>query len=168
MKIRNLKVCSCTVAYNDIASMSERIVRIHQDEDVCEECRGLLQIFGAVKTKRLLFEYMAEVKELRTRLSELHGAVPRLPPRPPEGGGLPRYGVRWCGNSQPITVPMYDGYWTPYHLAEKIIQSIKGGKVKEPQIESLCDVCKEEERIEGEGWCFNCMSEFYESEDSKE
>lgn len=35
----------------------------------------------------------------------------------PQGDGLPRYGIKWNGNNQPISTPVDDGYWTPYHLA---------------------------------------------------
>lgn len=47
----------------------------------------------------------------------LRGITPALPPFPPEGAGLPRYGLRWNGPEQPLSVPMDDGYWTPWHLA---------------------------------------------------
>lgn len=30
---------------------------------------------------------------------------------------LPRYGITWQGPQLPISVPMADGYWTPWHLA---------------------------------------------------
>lgn len=49
----------------------------------------------------------------------LQGLKPELPPRPPEGDGLPRYGLRWNGPTEPLPVPMADGYWTPWHLAER-------------------------------------------------
>lgn len=48
---------------------------------------------------------------------QLRGLTPDLPPYPPEGGGLPRYGLRWNGPGQPLSVPFDDGYWTPWHLA---------------------------------------------------
>lgn len=47
------------------------------------------------------------------------GLKPEVPPRPPEGDGLPRYGLRWNGPTEPLPVPMADGYWTPWHLAER-------------------------------------------------
>jgi len=37
-------------------------------------------------------------------------------------GKLPRYGISWNGPSKPIPTPMEDGYWTPWHLANRIIQ----------------------------------------------
>jgi hypothetical protein len=42
---------------------------------------------------------------------------PMLPPFPPEGEGMPRYGLRWNGPTKPLSAPMDDGYWTPWHLA---------------------------------------------------
>lgn len=48
------------------------------------------------------------------------GLTPEMPPRPPEGDGLPRYGLHWNGPSQPLSVPMDDGYWTPWHLADRL------------------------------------------------
>lgn len=59
-----------------------------------------------------------ELNFLRGRVTELEGLRPELPPMPPEGKGLPRYGIRWNGPQQPLAVPMADGYWTPHHLAE--------------------------------------------------
>lgn len=49
----------------------------------------------------------------------LRGLKPALPPRPPEGAGLPRYGLRWNGPAIPLAVQMHDGYWTPWHLADQ-------------------------------------------------
>lgn len=57
---------------------------------------------------------------LQAEAEALRGLTPELPPRPPEGAGLPRYGLRWNGPAQPLSVPMDDGYWTPWHLAEAL------------------------------------------------
>jgi hypothetical protein len=51
---------------------------------------------------------------------QLRGLQPEWPPRPPEGAGLPRYGLRWNGPQQPLSTPMDDGYWTPWHLADTL------------------------------------------------
>lgn len=53
---------------------------------------------------------------------QLKGLRPSLPPRPPEGDGLPRFGLRWNGPGNPLAVSMDDGYWTPWHLAEQLRQ----------------------------------------------
>ncbi|QXH42213.1 hypothetical protein [Pseudomonas sessilinigenes] len=53
-------------------------------------------------------------------ITRLKGLQPDLPPRPPEGEGLPRYGLRWNGPQQPLATPMDDGYWTPWHLANEL------------------------------------------------
>lgn len=57
---------------------------------------------------------------LRAEVERLKGLRPEMPPYPPEGDGLPRYGLRWNGPGNPLAVPMDDGYWTPWHLAETL------------------------------------------------
>ncbi|MCO7610951.1 Lar family restriction alleviation protein [Pseudomonas chlororaphis] len=57
---------------------------------------------------------------LLAQLEQLRGLRPAIPPRPPEGNGLPRYGLRWNGPQQPLATPMDDGYWTPWHLANEL------------------------------------------------
>ncbi|MGH8379311.1 hypothetical protein [Pseudomonas sp.] len=59
------------------------------------------------------------VLALLAEIERLQGLQPVPPPRPPEGDGLPRYGLRWNGPSSPLAVPMEDGYWTPWHLADQ-------------------------------------------------
>lgn len=65
-------------------------------------------------------EIMGERDQLRAENDRLEGLRPESPPRPPDGDGLPRYGLRWNGPQQPLAVPMVDGYWTPWHLAEQL------------------------------------------------
>lgn len=67
---------------------------------------------------------LARIKELEAENEALRGLKPELPPRPPHNNdasyqhhALPRYGLRWNGPGQPVSVPMADGYWTPFHLA---------------------------------------------------
>jgi hypothetical protein len=57
---------------------------------------------------------------LRAENERLRGIQPDFPPRPPDGSGLPRYGLRWNGSQKPVATPMDDGYWTPWHLAERL------------------------------------------------
>lgn len=67
----------------------------------------------------------AEVARLTAEVARLRGLTPELPPFPPEGGWLPRYGLRWEGAEHckpPLSVPMPDGYWTPWHLAEAAVR----------------------------------------------
>jgi hypothetical protein len=64
----------------------------------------------------------AEIEWLRAENARLGGLKPEGPPRPPNGDGVPRYGLRWNGPQQPIAVPMDDGYWTPWHLADRLRQ----------------------------------------------
>jgi hypothetical protein len=63
---------------------------------------------------------LGEIEQLKAENERLSGLTPEAPPRPPAGVGLPRYGLRWNGPQQPIAVPMEDGYWTPWHLADRI------------------------------------------------
>lgn len=63
---------------------------------------------------------LAHVIQLQAEVQQLKGLKPALPPRPPEGDGLPRYGLRWNGPTQPLAVQMDDGYWTPWHLADQL------------------------------------------------
>ena len=62
----------------------------------------------------------AHFTRLQAEISILRGLMPAWPPRPPEGHGLPRYGIRWNGPCQPLAVAMEDGYWTPWHLADQL------------------------------------------------
>jgi hypothetical protein len=69
------------------------------------------------------FELLATpdaVLALLSEIDQIKGLIPEWPPRPPRGEGLPRYGVRWNGPQQPLAVPMVDGYWTPWHLADQV------------------------------------------------
>jgi hypothetical protein len=38
---------------------------------------------------------------------------------------LNRYGIRWTAPQTPISVPMDDGYWTPYHSAQARIDELE-------------------------------------------
>jgi hypothetical protein len=62
----------------------------------------------------------ATVLALIAEIEKLKGLSPSLPPRPPEGDGLPRFGLRWNGPGNPLAVSMDDGYWTPWHLADQL------------------------------------------------
>jgi hypothetical protein len=61
----------------------------------------------------------------KARIEVLQGLLPEFPPRPPEGSGMPRYGLRWNGPDQPLAVPMDDGYWMPWHLAKARIDELE-------------------------------------------
>ena len=68
----------------------------------------------------LIFHSDQAIIALAEEVHRLKGIEPQVPPRPPCGGGLPRYGISWNGPEKPLAVPMDDGYWTPYHLAEQV------------------------------------------------
>ncbi len=73
---------------------------------------------------------IAERDALAAQVEKLKGAKPALPPFPQQGGsGMPRYGIRWNGEYDPISVPMDDGYWTPYHLVEQQLTEIRAEAV---------------------------------------
>lgn len=58
-----------------------------------------------------------DLRALLDEVERLRGIQPDMGPRAPDGEGLPRYGLRWNGPTTPLSVPMDDGYWTPWHLA---------------------------------------------------
>ena len=70
-------------------------------------------------------EAAERLEELAAQVEHLKGIKPELPPRPPQGDGLPRYGIKWNGEYSPITTPIDDGYWTPYHLATQHLREIQ-------------------------------------------
>ena len=51
--------------------------------------------------------------------------LPVLPPFPPEGEGMPRYGLQLNGPESPVTVLMDDGFWTPWHLASAEVERLQ-------------------------------------------
>jgi hypothetical protein len=59
--------------------------------------------------------------------------VPREKIKHPESSSefvhdLPKYGIKWNGLNTPLLVPMGDGYWTPWHIADTLIRATyKGG-----------------------------------------
>lgn len=73
----------------------------------------------AEQRQKRIYELAAEVNRVKDENENLRGLRPELPPRHPEGEGLPRFGLRWNGPSNPLAVSMEDGYWTPWHLAEQ-------------------------------------------------
>jgi hypothetical protein len=70
-----------------------------------------------------LREAVRERDEARAEVERLRGVQPEVPPRPPDGLDLPRYGLRWNGPTEPVPVPMERGYWTPWHLAEAALRA---------------------------------------------
>ena len=68
----------------------------------------------------LLGDCCDNLESLLAEIERLEGLRADAPPRPPEGDGLPRYGLRWNGPTSPVSVPRDDGYWTPWHLADQL------------------------------------------------
>lgn len=82
---------------------------------------------GEIETLRAALRTEVEAGDSwRREALELRGLTPALPPRPPNGDGMPRYGLRWNGPQQPLAVAMSDGYWTPWHLAERRVEVLEG------------------------------------------
>jgi hypothetical protein len=85
-----------------------------------------------------------DAKDIESILAKLRSSAPApadeiatLPPRPsPEVAtlnGYPRlqrYGIQWNGPASPISTPMQDGYWTPWHVADLLLAELRE-RVKE-------------------------------------
>jgi hypothetical protein len=74
----------------------------------------------------------AENAALRVEVERLKGLTPEIGPRPAHWNGpehqhpaITRYGLRWNGPQQPVSVPMVDGYWTPAHAAMEALQTVE-------------------------------------------
>lgn len=78
----------------------------------------------------------AELRRVQAENQRLRGLQPEFPPRPPEGSGLPRYGLRWNGPQLPLSVPMDDGYWTPWHLAAQLHAELEAIRGQQPEVEA--------------------------------
>lgn len=66
-----------------------------------------------------------EIARLREEIETLKGIKPELPNYLPYGHPLPRFGLRWNGPTEPLTVPLDDGYWTPWHYADSRIADLR-------------------------------------------
>ena len=69
---------------------------------------------------------MARIKELKAENERLRGIKPELPCDYYPTEDLPRFGINWNGPKTPLSIPMSDGYWTPYHFAKAMIENIRG------------------------------------------
>lgn len=89
--------------------------------------------FGSEVTETLGQRVMLP-NEILAEIARLRGLRPELPERPMHNNdasyqhpALPRYGLRWNGPGEPVSVPMPDGYWTPFHLALEAATSQPAG-----------------------------------------
>jgi hypothetical protein len=99
---------------------------------------------GAANREYIAAANPAAVLELIAEIERLKGLQPDFPPRPPDGEGLPRFGLRWNGPQQPLATPMEDGYWTPWHLAGQL-------KTENTDLHATLQAAKGEiERLKGE------------------
>ncbi len=76
-----------------------------------------------------------EIARLRAQVEALQGLRPEIPQRPPHSNdsryqhpALKRYGLRWNGPGQPVSVPMEDGYWTPFHAALAEVEALRASR----------------------------------------
>lgn len=102
------------------------------------------------------FQQMADqLIELQAKVESLRGLQPEAPPRPPDGTGLPRYGLRWNGDRQPLSVPMDDGYWTPWHLAASATAELPAETVNIP-IDTLKHIRRDLDACQQVIWLAGC------------
>lgn len=97
-------------------------------------CGGSNWNDNALRTSIVMNALAAEVESLS-------GLRPEVPERPPHNNdashqhpALPRYGLRWNGPGEPVSVPMPDGYWTPFHLA---LEGIEQAPVRVPSDDDI-------------------------------
>lgn len=86
---------------------------------------------------------LPDVPELLAEVERLRGLKPETGPEPFAGLGLPRYGLRWNGPTEPLVVPMDDGYWTPWHIANVAIERdlVKGLRAEiKAQMDTACSI----------------------------
>ena len=95
------------------AESAERLLRTAEHQLINTHNIAAMETARANRLSDLLAASEQEVVRLR-------GLQPELPPRVPDGEGVPRYGLRWNGPEQPVAVPVDDGYWTPFHLVEHL------------------------------------------------
>lgn len=73
-------------------------------------------------------EYAIDIDNVVTTLREYIANDERV-----EGlAELPRYGLNWKGHDNAVVEPMPDGYWTPWHIADK---ALKAARIKLKQQE---------------------------------
>ena len=84
-----------------------------------------------------------EIITLRARITELEAKLEAMRETytlAMRGAGLERYGIEWQGQENPISVPMDDGYWTPWHIAQLRITELEA-KLHAPKYDKeICPV----------------------------
>ena len=88
----------------------------------------------------------AEIEALRGQVAEIKGCVPAMVEPLHAGEPLPRFGIRWNGPTEPLCVPMDDGYWTPWHYAEAKLADCQAvirdrGHDADCPVTQCCKVC---------------------------
>jgi hypothetical protein len=91
------------------------------------------------------------------------------PPKNPDA--LVRYGLNWEGHDHAIVEPMPDGYWTPWHVAQKLLNDsvIPDGWVlvpREPTEEMLLRAGKTPDGVSCRGgidWLGKMLPKYYKA-----
>lgn len=108
-QVGKCETCDLIEAEQEISKLEAKISELQNGV--------LAQSIADLTRKNLGLQVRVDV--LSGQVERLRGIKPELPPYPGDSfdGELPRYGIKWSGPTQPLAVPMDDGYWTPYHLA---------------------------------------------------
>lgn len=118
------------VVFVDLPTVSQKAISVLFQADWATEEDAAFVAKASPKT----------VQALIAEIDRLKGIRPDAAPRPPAGSGLPRYGIRWNGPDQPLSVPMDNGYWTPWHLAANVAELLEGCEPGYSDVERLCKV----------------------------
>lgn len=102
--------------------------------------------FGSTIAFSIMLEqfHRTHTAPLLAEIEQLKGLKPEGPPRPPQGSALPHYGLRWNGPQQPLFIPMDDGYWTPWHLANQLnaqllsVMAMMADNSDDPDVAETC------------------------------
>ena len=89
----------------------------------CQECGEL----GGTHGPECQQSPTNQIRALKQVIEKLKGIKPEKLTRiiTVQAGKLPRYGIRWTSPTDPIALRMDDGYWTPYHIAQILINEAR-------------------------------------------
>jgi hypothetical protein len=110
--------CGWTILHREFVGSAEETQSV--DDHIAWFAEMVRRLAIDESYDRTIVLHIPTAKKLVAAIERLRGIQPELPPREPDGEGLPRYGIRWNGPTQPLAVPMSDGYWTPWHLADRL------------------------------------------------
>lgn len=90
-------------------------IRDYEREDIDTSWKGFK---GGYESRQ------PEIDALKAEVEQLKGIKPSLGDDHMIGTPLPRFGIKWSGPTEPLSVPMDDGYWTPWHYANAEIERL--------------------------------------------